>query len=266
MSGHAPSYLRRSPSDFSPGVTFDFIWVGSLFTHLPEHSFGEWLKRLYSLLTRTGLLVFSTHDTHLMPPGREMPESGVFFEPLTEIPSIDTSDYGATIVTEQFVTKAVGASTGSREFLRLPGALNFTQDLFLVSKAELPSVPLGFLHLPYGYIDHCVWINARQMYFSGWALDYSKDKSIKEVVIYLNGEVIGRAFPSQERPDIVEHSRKYVGDLAPSFSRSGWSLTVDAPERINPFSDILLAKAISTSGLESVLRCGTLNTMLTIAY
>jgi SAM-dependent methyltransferase len=41
--------------------SFDLIWVGSLFTHLPQEQWGTFLGFLVDRLARDGLLVFTTH-------------------------------------------------------------------------------------------------------------------------------------------------------------------------------------------------------------
>jgi SAM-dependent methyltransferase len=43
------------------GETFDLIWVGSLFTHLPRDEVGRCLTYLSSHLNKDGCLVFTTH-------------------------------------------------------------------------------------------------------------------------------------------------------------------------------------------------------------
>lgn len=53
------------PVDFPADVTFDCILVSSLFTHLPEARFVEWLRCLGTLLEPGGLLLFSVHDMAL---------------------------------------------------------------------------------------------------------------------------------------------------------------------------------------------------------
>src|SRR5262249_45208288 len=38
------------PGRFNPGKEFDFVWVASLFSHLPGRLFHQWLVRLMSIL------------------------------------------------------------------------------------------------------------------------------------------------------------------------------------------------------------------------
>ena len=93
------------PEDFHADQTFDFIYVGSLFTHLPDHLFRRWLNRLYELLTPNGILAFTTHGPGHLKAGVTMPAAGIYYIPETEIPSLDPEVYGATIVTPEYVKK-----------------------------------------------------------------------------------------------------------------------------------------------------------------
>lgn len=47
------------------GRSFDLIWVGSLFTHLPEERSRRLLDHLSLHLSATGLLVFTTHGPYV---------------------------------------------------------------------------------------------------------------------------------------------------------------------------------------------------------
>jgi SAM-dependent methyltransferase len=44
-----------------PAATYDLIWLGSVFTHLPQHVAAQLFDKLVSWLNPTGLLVFTTH-------------------------------------------------------------------------------------------------------------------------------------------------------------------------------------------------------------
>jgi len=48
-------------SDANFGRTFDLIWVGSVFTHLPSNRWEQMLKHLSDHLAPDGVLVFTTH-------------------------------------------------------------------------------------------------------------------------------------------------------------------------------------------------------------
>src|SRR5262249_41626784 len=91
------------PADLVCDRTFDCIFVASLFSHLPEATFTAWLKKLYSLLKPGGLLAFSLHDESRLPKGETMPERGIWFGEASEIDTLDTKQYGTSIVSETFV-------------------------------------------------------------------------------------------------------------------------------------------------------------------
>lgn len=49
-----------NPEDFNPPVKFDLIFVGSLFSHLPQPLFEQWMIKLSSLLSNNGLFILTT--------------------------------------------------------------------------------------------------------------------------------------------------------------------------------------------------------------
>jgi len=72
-TGHASPDM---PAQFQPGRSFQFIWVASLFSHLPEALFDAWLARRVDCLGSDGVLCFSVHDERLVPPGHGFPRRG----------------------------------------------------------------------------------------------------------------------------------------------------------------------------------------------
>jgi len=68
----------RSPERISdvamPASAYDMIWVGSVFTHIPEDSFDHLLSELLKALKSPGLLVFTTAGAkvrRIFQPGKE---------------------------------------------------------------------------------------------------------------------------------------------------------------------------------------------------
>jgi SAM-dependent methyltransferase len=57
--------VSKDLAGYAPGGPFDLIWVGSLFTHLTEAASARLLDRLYGLLAKGGLLVFTSHGREL---------------------------------------------------------------------------------------------------------------------------------------------------------------------------------------------------------
>ncbi|MGA9383310.1 MAG: class I SAM-dependent methyltransferase, partial [Phormidium sp.] len=85
-----------NPEDYPVERKYDCILVFSLFSHLPEKTFVPWLKKLYSMLSPNGILMFTVHDVTLMPQEQIMPESGICFAPMSESRSLNTEEYGST--------------------------------------------------------------------------------------------------------------------------------------------------------------------------
>src|SRR5258706_6729105 len=124
------------PEDFACAERFDVILVTSLFTHLPQERFVDWLRVLLGLLNPGGLLAFSAHSPEVLPAGEEMPANGFLFAPTSESGSLDTCDYGSTWVTADFVHSALEQATGpgarGASLDRIERALCNFQDLYLV--------------------------------------------------------------------------------------------------------------------------------------
>ena len=236
----------RAPEDLRCEEHFDMIFVASLFSHLPPHSFTRWLRRLHDLLAPGGLLVFSVHDEAVNRHGVEMPEEGIVFLPTTEVPALDTADYGATYVTESFVRRALADATGSSDAVRLPRALCFEQDLYVVGKGD--GSARGDLSGSYrrganGALD-LVEIYPDELRLTGWAADVDR-VGIDHIEILLGGEVVGHGVPRTSRPDVAVH----LGDPAEtSFLASGWSITCAVPHLRARMDDLLLVGATSAAG------------------
>ena len=129
------------PDELRCDRRFDVVFVASLFSHLPERTFARWLGRLYDLLSDDGVLIFSVHDGSIRTADVEMPEAGIAFVAASEVAELDTADYGVTFVTEPFVRRAVLAATGRDEVWRLPRALCFEQDVYVVGRRPAPAAP-----------------------------------------------------------------------------------------------------------------------------
>lgn len=98
---------------------YDLVFVLSLFSHLPERTWGRWLRRLYDALAPGGLLVFSTHGP--VAAGREdvtLDERGFFFAPSSESSAIAAQDYGTTFTSATFVQAQITEHLGSVDLVR----------------------------------------------------------------------------------------------------------------------------------------------------
>jgi SAM-dependent methyltransferase len=240
------------PDEFRCDRRFDVIFVASLFSHLPETTFGKWLGRLFQLLTDAGVLIFSLHDASLADDGVVIPDRGLLFVPQTEVDSLDTSDYGATLVTETFVREQVARFTGAGYVERLPRALCFTQDVYVVGRDPSSRGRPVLVSEPAGALD-VVDIAATELTLQGWAVDFGA--STCRVVAVLGDKVVGEAETGGRRVDVAAHYHRQ-GDT--SFEHSGWACVVPIPDRLDRGTQQLLVKAVSTGGKEFVLDCAPL--------
>jgi|GEM_PF-239819 len=139
VNGLASSF---KPKNFKPDQKFDFIYVGSLFTHLPENIFYQWLQSLFSLLTDKGILAFTAQDVSLY--NGEIQDGFLYFSTsedtlFTEIDdSLANSDpYGLTYVAEEYVYKQIIKMGLTRQnCFRYEKALARLQDVYVITKEK----------------------------------------------------------------------------------------------------------------------------------
>lgn len=92
---------------------YDMVFVLSLFSHLPQSTWGRWLSRLYEAVAPGGVLVFSTHgEEAARRQGVKLDTDGYFFAPSSESKAIDAEQYGTTFTNERFVRDRIGAELG----------------------------------------------------------------------------------------------------------------------------------------------------------
>jgi len=102
-----------NPATLSVGDGYDFIFVLSLFSHLPHRTFGEWLQVLYNRLAPGGALLITAHgDTsraHFagIDLSKEENGEGWIYRRRSDQPDLDLEDYGTMIVTPRYVVTAV---------------------------------------------------------------------------------------------------------------------------------------------------------------
>ena len=232
----AVEYVRREfgvqglasdadPERFEPGRRFDFIWVASLFSHLPRRLFHAWLERLLAVLELGGALCFSVHDQCLLPGGIAMPAEGIHFIPASENEDLDTSTYGTTFVTEGFVRGAIAKATSARHpCFRIPRGLANEQDLYVVpcERGRALDALASFRKGPWGWVDEWSVSPARELHLAGWAGSLD-DGALASVEIRIAGKVhdVPCGMP---RPDVA----KVLGD--PRLASTGWEFRHGLPD------------------------------------
>ncbi len=90
---------------------FDFIFVLSLFSHLPDHLFGKWLNRLIKMLLPGGFLMFTTHGELVSASSPELRDSmspnGIGYLTVSDQHDLSPKMYGSTIVTPEYVVARI---------------------------------------------------------------------------------------------------------------------------------------------------------------
>lgn len=211
-----------SPEDLELDGPFDLIFVGSLFSHLPERSFGRWLARLAALLAPEGLLAFTTHDQSLMLPGREMPETGLYFEAMSDLGErLELAEYGSAWVTPEFVNARVdevlGPQWGRRRVAR--GAWTY-QDLWLVSAAGEEAVaPIEVPLEPQVFLEEAREIDRGRLVVAGWVADVGAPRALPRIEVVVDGRSLAASVPTGKRPDVarmlgIEEDRPVGFELA----------------------------------------------------
>ncbi|MFP4208498.1 MAG: class I SAM-dependent methyltransferase [Wenzhouxiangella sp.] len=104
------------PSAFKPDQVrfpdrYELVFVLSLFTHLPVPAWRAWLQALAGAVRPGGLLLLSFHNEPAAAEfGVNFDDSGIFFQPSSESPCLDTACYGTTLTTRAVVESEITAA------------------------------------------------------------------------------------------------------------------------------------------------------------
>lgn len=244
------------PEAFAPDRKFDCIFVISLFSHLPENTFVPWLEKLYNLLTPRGILLFSVYGADYLPAGYVMPENGLYYSEVSENQALDSSIYGLTWVTPEFVTRAINQATkGQAAFHLLPKGINNFQDAYIVTPDK--TADFSTLHHdngPTGLVERFS-LEGSELTIEGWAVDLSPECSVVEVeVVIVSGETQIRQScqPSLSRPKVPTIYNR--DDLL----HSGWKCQLTLPAQIDLKHDMVAVKFISNRKIAHLAFIGTL--------
>ncbi len=237
-----PSAMQ--PEQFEPGQRFDFIWVASLFSHLPESLFHRWLTRLHGLLTPRGVLCFSVHDEALVPAGQTLPASGLLFRADSENADLDREAYGTTYVSEAFVRAAIGRAAGPGAAAhRIRKGLAHEQDIYVVAasgRADLNELS-GFRRGPWGWVDERSVEHGR-LRLRGWAASID-DGALERVQIRVD-ERWHDVPTGLSRPDV----HKVFADER--LHQAGWLFEHELPaDSRQPWVEVLARDAQGATAL-----------------
>lgn len=243
------------PEELGLADRFDAVLVTSLFTHLPETRFRDWLAALWRRLRPGGLLLFSTHDSALHPEA-ERRGRPFLFEAASESRALALEDYGTAWVDEPFVRAVLAEVCPGASSVRLPRAVCNFQDLWVVAPES--DADLGGLTVqsePELMVDRSV-VEEGELALRGWAL--ARYGSVAAVEVLADGEVLARSPVGSPRPDVA-------AAYGARFGASGWSCRCRLPGADSPDGSrgtTLALRAVDAAGAAHVLRIGTLDALL----
>jgi trans-aconitate methyltransferase len=203
----------EDPSRFTLDRRFDFIWVASLFSHLPEHLFHAWLARLVGMLTPRGVLCFSVRDG--------TSDAGIRYTTDSENARLAGAIYGTTYAGAAFVREALRRATGDeRGYCRIRRALANEQDLYIVAgdpRRDLSGLE-SVRHGAWGWVDVRT-LSCGELRLAGWAASLD-DGPVDRVEIEIDG-ALHASRPTIPRPDVA------AAFDAERLLRSGWSFVAE---------------------------------------
>jgi len=133
-----PAYVSaKDPEQLKIPGQFNVVAVISLFSHLPDRTFGRWLSALYALVAPGGYLIFTTIGESARPINPKIPTpgpDGIAFEPMSEQKDLDTQEYGNATVYPHYVGVQVGRLPGARLISYKAGVWWKYQDEYIVQK------------------------------------------------------------------------------------------------------------------------------------
>lgn len=125
------------PEDLAVTQRFKVIFVLSLFSHLPDGLWQRWLDKLLELTAPGGMLIFTTHGLHCaQQAGITLDEQGYFFVADSESAQVDSSLYGTSFTSPEFVRRAISEleSAQSLEVAHVPEHFWANQDAWVLIK------------------------------------------------------------------------------------------------------------------------------------
>ena len=116
--------------------SFDIVFALSFFSHMPDRTWGRWLKSLFDKVKPGGYLIFTTHGmTTWANIGKPtISDNGIWFAPSSEQKDLDVADYGCTIVTPEYVKRVIVNSLHQDFLLMIEADWWGHQDLYVVKK------------------------------------------------------------------------------------------------------------------------------------
>jgi SAM-dependent methyltransferase len=141
-------YSVSNPNALIHEKKYDVIFVASLFSHLALPLWQGWLKRLYDMLNREGILIFSTHgyDNYCNQDQNFGGKEGFRYVEQSETTRLPENEYGTAYVSRNYVENFTRENHLGKVLAYYPKTLWSFQDVFVIQKqAKKPRWRIGFL-------------------------------------------------------------------------------------------------------------------------
>jgi SAM-dependent methyltransferase len=136
---NVPVALSKSdPLEFDLGRRFDVVFALSFFSHMPDRTFGPWLKALFRHVSPGGCLIFTTHGQvslgKIWNNSIDLGPEGFWFASTSEQHDIDVADYGTAIASTAYVTRKIYRNLAAPVALISQGFWWEHQDVYVVAR------------------------------------------------------------------------------------------------------------------------------------
>jgi SAM-dependent methyltransferase len=247
-----------APEDLAvPVEAFDVIYVGSLFTHLPERSFARWLARLCELLSPRGVLLLTTHDERLLPPEVTPDDRGFSFLAASESGSLDPRDYGSTWVSANFLEGRL-SQLGAAGWRIFPRQLGHYQDLVVVAGTESAAAvaKLDLAPGPEGFVERCELVAPGRVRVSGWVRGHGAEPHRVDAWCDESQRATVERLPARAHSDDSGRER-------PGCYRD-WCLELVLAAPASYREAVLLLEAVDAAGRRQILFTGSVERLLLV--
>jgi SAM-dependent methyltransferase len=196
-------YSAANPVDICIDRKFDFIFVGSLFSHLPKSLFVSWLSTLFHMLKDGGILALSVHDIATS----KSPNKDFIYHKWSESDTLSTDIYGMTYVSPNFVKKSIAQSIDTPvDTKRRVCGLYEGQDLYILSNNRTMCWQEEDLHIsPLGGYEG-MRSSGGTFIIIGWGVSLDCFEDITEANVIFDDDLI---IPAEITKDTTGRIKKY---------------------------------------------------------
>jgi hypothetical protein len=156
-------------------------------------------------------------------------------------------------VSESYVREVAGRVCPGKAVSRFPRGLGSYQDLYILHDRD--DRPFDIDQGPFGFAS-VTRLADEELHVIGWASHRNPARSVRHVVVALNGDPVSRVDSFFPRRDVVELLRDE------RHLRSGWHARFRIPESASQLTDVVTITATSDHGVETFLYAGTIAGLL----